>query len=452
MKKTISNLFKISLSIVLLYGCNLSSPEEIVDISETSNVLSIPAGFDFSTHQKVTINIVENAAYAKYDVYAYSDVSVKTPTESELAGKLVFSGVPSNGVLKQTISLPTYYTKVYIRRNENQNISVTAKDILNQEVNFNSTEAKSTTQTTSSKSSANIDSDGDGVLDQYDAYPNDPEKAFNLFTPSIEGSGILAFEDLWPSTGDYDFNDVALRYQSVVYLNANGFAVGFDFKYQIISNRAGSYNGIGFEIEGIAPSQIESVTEPILTIDFIKLNPNGTEAGQENAVIILTDAIRNTRVGADFILRTVSVKFVDPISTSDLGVAPFNPFLISNLYSNTQVFEKVRDHEVHLPNMKPTSLGVSLRGKEDPDGRYISQSGYPWALSIIEYSVSIEDVMLREADTTNANEKTYFTVPKDTTSITRAYNFFKTWAESGGSEYKNWYTNGSGFRNESLLQ
>jgi LruC domain-containing protein len=76
-------------------------------------------------------------------------------------------------------------------------------------------------------------------------------------------------------------------------------------------------------------------------------------------------------------LRTVSVKFVNPISTSDPGVAPFNPFLVTNLYSKTQTVEKVRDREVHLPNMKPTSLGVSLRGKENPDGRYISKSVYP---------------------------------------------------------------------------
>lgn len=443
MKKTISNLFKISLSIVLLYSCNLSSPEEFVEVSENSDALSIPVGFDFSTHQKVTITIIENAGYAKYDVYAFSDASDETLDESEILDRLIFSGVPNNGVLKQTINVPKYYNKVYIRRNEGLNLSSTIKDIVNQEVSFNSSEAKSSVKATSNKSLLNTDTDGDGIFDEDDAYPNDPNIAFKYFTPSKNGRGTLAFEDLWPSTGDYDFNDIALNYSVTMFLNADNLAVGFDFNYKIIANRAGNYNGIGFEIEGIAPSLIQSVTEPILTFDFIKLNANGTEAGQENAVFILTDAIRNTRVGSEFIWRTVSVKFVNPISTSNLGVAPFNPFLITNLHSNTQTFEKVRDREVHLPNMKPTSLGVSLRGKEDPDGLYISKSGYPWAISIIE-----SQIILRGTRTGNP----YFRVPKDTVNIAEGYKFFKTWAESGGTEFKDWYTNGSGYRNESLLQ
>lgn len=444
MKRTISNLFKISLSVALLYGCNMSSPEDIEDVSEIStNTLSIPAGFDFSTHQKVTINIIENTGYAKYDVYAYSDDSGETLDESEILDRLIFSGVPSNGVLKQTINVPSYYNKVYILRNEGLNLSSTIKDIVNQEVNFNSSEAKSSVKSTSNKNLVNTDTDGDGIFDEDDAYPNDPKIAFEYFTPSKDGRGTLAFEDLWPSTGDYDFNDIALNYSVTMFLNADNLAVGFDFKYRIISNRAGNYNGIGFEIEGIAPSKIESVTKPILTFDIIKLNSNGTEAGQENAVIILTDAIRNTRVGYEFIWRTVSVKFVNPISTSDLGVAPFNPFLITNLYSKTQTFEKVRDREVHLPNMKPTSLGISLRGKEDPDGRYISKSGYPWAISLIEGQLIV---------TGKGPNNPYFRVPKDTINISEGYNFFKTWAESGGSEYKDWYTNGQGYRSELLLQ
>lgn len=443
MKNSLKTLFAMSVSLFLLSACK-SDLDNITQAEEDSDVsLSIPAGFDFSTHQKVTINIVEKAAYAKYDVYAYSDNTDETLNDSEILDRLIFSGVPSNGVLKQTINVPTYYNKVYIRRNEGVNLSTTIKDIVNQQVNFNSSEAKSGVKSTSNKNLVNKDTDGDGIFDEDDAYPNDPKIAFEYFTPSKDGRGTLAFEDLWPSTGDYDFNDIALNYAVTMLLNADNLAIGFDFEYKVISNRAGSYIGFGFEIEGIAPSQIESVTEPILTFDIVKLNSNGTEAGQKNAVIIVTDAIRNTKVGNEFISRTVSVKFSNPISTSDLGVAPFNPFIFTNLYSNTQTFEKVRDREVHLPNMKPTSLGISLRGKEDPDGRYISKSGYPWGLSIIEGKL-----IIRLTRPTNP----YFRVPKDTKNITKAYKFFKTWAESGGSQYKNWYTNGSGYRNESLLQ
>ena len=414
----------------------------MAELSENPDVISIPVGFDFSTHQKVTINIVETADYAKYDVYAYSD---ETLDDSEILDRLIFSGIPSNGVLKQTINVPTYYNKVYIRRNEGLNASTILKDIVNQEVNFSSSEAKGSGKSTANKNSEHTDTDGDGIFDQDDAYPNDPKIAFEYFTPSKDGFGTLAFEDSWPASGDYDFNDIALRYKVTTFLNADNLAIGFDFTYLILSNRAGNYNGLGFEMEGIAPSQIESVTGYLKkSLDIINLNPNGTEAGQENAVIILTDAIRNTRVGYDFIQRTVSIKFVNPISTSDLGVAPFNPFLIKNLaYHGEIIGAAVRHREIHLPNMKRTSLGLitpseaNQNSNDDPFGIYISEDGYPWGLSIIEDKL---------------NDTNYFKIPKDRSNISKAYTNFKNWAETGGSEYKNWYTNKLGYRNESLLQ
>ena len=459
MRSIISNFFKISLSVLLLYGCNLSSPEEIVEVSETSDVLSIPAGFDFSTHQEVTINIVENATYAKYDVFAYPEGSNETDTDLDDTGKLIFSGVPNNGILKQTINVPKYYTKVYIRRNENQNISASVKEIVNKEVNYNSSEAKNSSKSTTNKNTANTDSDGDGIFDQDDAYPNNPEVAFEYFTPSKDGVGTIAFEDSWPSTGDYDFNDVAFHYRTTVFLNADNLAVGFDFMYQVISNRAGNMNGIGFEIEGIAPDKIKSVSGASFRYNFISRNANGTEANQENAVIILTDAVRFlrkvdypngprgwTHLGYNiyFPAITVSVKFNKPLSTADLGVAPFNPFLIRTPYhegdhANPNYPDYKRNHEIHLPNRKPTSLGISSEGtgynsNEDRDSNYISKSGYPWAISIIE-------------ETGNSDS---FRLPRDTKNITEVYNFFSIWAESGGNEFKNWYTNAPGNRNTSL--
>lgn len=42
------------------------------------------------------------------------------------------------------------------------------------------------------------DSDGDGVPDHFDDYPDDPEKAFNNFFFNEGNFGTLAFEDLWP--------------------------------------------------------------------------------------------------------------------------------------------------------------------------------------------------------------------------------------------------------------
>lgn len=268
-----------------------------------------------------------------------------------------------------------------------------------------------------------IDTDGDGILDNDDSFPNDNEKAFEEFTPSRYGNGTVAFEDLWPLSGDYDFNDLALKYRVIVVLNSNNDAVQVDFICNIKSNMAGFTNGIGIEIEGLtSPStQIESVTGTTYTEGYINLNSNGTEAGQDNAVVILTDNPNNLLNET-----TISIKLTNPISTSQLGTAPFKPFLIVN---------KVRANEVHLKGNSKTTLGNNISdvgggNNNDPDGDYLSNTGFPWAINIIHD----------------------FKVPKESISIRDAYNNFENWATSGGSSSTDWYKDTPGNRNDDKLQ
>ena len=61
---------------------------------------------------------------------------------------------------------------------------------------------------------------------------------------------------------------------------------------------------------------------------------------------------------------------------------------------------------------------ISVNGQNhDPNGSYISDSGYPWAISIIHD----------------------FKVPKESVRINEAYNLFSDWATSGGLVSKDWY-------------
>ena len=264
------------------------------------------------------------------------------------------------------------------------------------------------------------DSDGDGIPDRDDEYPNDPDKAFEIFTPSEYGTGTIAFEDLWPSNGDYDFNDVALNYQAIVILNSENLAVQIDLICKVKSNSAGYTNGIGIEFEGLTSSDIQSVSGTDYSEGYIINNGNGTESNQSAAVVILTD-------NADNLLseRTISIVLNDPINTNILGAAPFDPFIIAN---------KVRANEIHLPYHSPTSLGNNLLQidgqNNDENGDYISNNGFPWVLSIIHD----------------------FKVPKESVRIYDAYNFFNDWATSGGTSYEDWYKDNPGNRNENLLK
>lgn len=666
-------LIIIGILIILSSSCsdNLVFDDTEIEV-EAANLkileLNIPEGFNFNTKQEISVTINDNTSYVKYEVYAFSDEKYYVGTEVfenqegvivteevykyDFLGNLVFTGVPENGVLTQTISLPSYYDKLYIRRNENLGYSSSIENITNKEVTYNYESAissgkmvgKSNVQdlvndylycvngsaelfqvdplngeltylsdmpmgswtcaidqankvlysigrsspyplmkysienntweivanigrggprldynyrdgllyfSTGNKlytynptnginvnvwtinglhstsggdlafaddgilflctfsglyrlelnsddiyqstrisadnlpfqptsmtfdsnhelwlannaSSSDLiimdtqtggwqynygvsasnntdygrtindlttfrvytqieedpDTDGDGILDRDDSYPEDNNKAFEVFTPSKYGWGTVAFEDLWPSNGDYDFNDLAVNYRIIAILNAQNLAVQLDFIVNVKSNRASFTNGFGIEIETISPSQIASVSGNILKHNYIGQNTNGTEIGQENAVIILFDD-PNSMLNIE---TTVSVKLKQPISTNELGIAPFNPFMIIN---------KIRENEVHLASMNMTSLGsknTQTNGvNSDEDGNYINRTGLPWAIDIMHD----------------------FKVPKEKTAVNEAYNFFNQWATSGGSQYQDWYKDNPGYRNVDKIQ
>ena len=636
----------------------VEEPEVVIEVSELEiENLDIPDGFDFSTQQKVTVTINDSKSNVKYNVYAYSDEKYFDRIEtyesedgemitdsifkSDVLNKLIFTGIPYNGQLSQTISLPKYYTQVYIRRNDNLRYSSSIENISNKKVDYTHSAVagksygtkvddylycvngaaelfqidpitgaytylsdmpmgsvncaidqenkilysigksspyplmkysienntwdttinvqkagprldynyrdgllyfstgptlytydpsngntlntwditgldsasggdlafaddgtlfmctfsglyklelegddeyvstrisaddlpfKPTSMTFDSnqelwlassdnssdliimdtetggwqynygpnanndtdyerkindlttfrvytETSEDVDTDGDGIIDRDDEYPEDAEKAFEVFTPSKYGWGTVAFEDLWPFTGDYDFNDIALNYKVIAVLNSQNLAVQVDFIYNVKATGGSYVNGFGLEIEGVKSSQIESVSGTVLTQDYINENANGTEVGQENAVVILFDNM-HTRKDIE---TTVSIKFTDPISTEELGTAPFNPFMIIN---------KVRENEVHLPYGHTTSLGsniVEVEGtNKDTNGDYVTDEGLPWAINIVHD----------------------FKVPKESVTIDSAYNYFATWATSGGTSYADWYKDSDGYRNE----
>ncbi len=265
------------------------------------------------------------------------------------------------------------------------------------------------------------DTDGDGVVDRLDTFPDDAEKAAEVFTPSKFGWGTIAFEDLWPFLGDYDFNDVVVNYRVVAIANAQNEAVQLDFNLEVTANGGTFTNGFGIALDNLTPSQIESVSGQVITENYISLNANGTEQDQSTAVIITHDNNANM-VGQPFV---VSVALNEPIPLSALGSAPFNPFIIVN---------RNRAMEVHLINEQPTDLGeavVSVDGvNQDPDGNYATDSGLPWGINIIHN----------------------FRPPRERVPINQAYNFFVNWAETGGIQFNDWYTDRDGYRNSDKIR
>lgn len=284
---------------------------------------------------------------------------------------------------------------------------------------------------------ANPDADNDGVFDANDAYPNDPNKAFNSFYPNENQYATTAFEDLWPSQGDYDFNDLVVAYQYQTVTNASNDIVELIGRYKIQAVGAGFKNGFGFQLP-IDNALISSVNGTDLITGNINLNINGTESGHTGETVIMVYDDINALLGGSLInvvpvtgstvntdTTVVTIAFNTP--QASIGTAPFNPFIYAN---------QDRGREIHLTDEAPTDLAnTALFGTLDDasnvsSGEYYTTQGHlPWAIDIPqEFNYMIEK-----------------------NDILTGYTKFDDWAVSGGVNFTDWYTNATGYRNSSNI-
>ena len=272
------------------------------------------------------------------------------------------------------------------------------------------------------------DSDGDGVVDSLDEFPDDPLRAYTISYPlsSSTGWGTLAYEDMWPQQGDYDFNDLVLGYKLSLVLDAdmkvkdingdfllravgatfqNAFAIEFPFASSLIESFEGFGNGAPYNMPIIEAGDHFIVKVISNTNDFVSV-PGGDVFWNSQPEQPHFDAIPIS------FQMTLSEPF-------DQTTAPFwgiwNPYLMVN---------RVLGHEIHLPGYPPTiHVDASLFGLNDDStdpaiGRYYkTTTNLPWALDLpINWKYPIE---LKQ--------------------ISHAYWGFAPWAESGGVLYPDWY-------------
>lgn len=280
------------------------------------------------------------------------------------------------------------------------------------------------------------DSDNDGVSDVNDDFPEDDGKAFNNYFPSQSTFGTLAFEDLWPAKGDFDFNDLVVNYQYNLVANAQDQVTEINAQFIIRAIGASYQNGFAVELP-IAPQQVASVTGSQLTDNYITLANNGVEANQDKAVIVVFDNAYtqmtrpsgffvNTQKNAPVVPSdTLNIKIVlaNPVGFNSLSGAPYNPFIIVN---------KIRGHEVHLVNQPPTNLADlgllgTLQDNSQPNQGifYKTSQNLPFALHI----------------------PVAFDYPIEKKAVNIAYLKFVEWAQSQGGVFNDWYLDKTGHRN-----
>ncbi|MDP2723710.1 MAG: LruC domain-containing protein [Bacteroidales bacterium] len=276
------------------------------------------------------------------------------------------------------------------------------------------------------------DTDGDGIPDNLDEYPTDPTRAFNSYYPNEVDFASVAFEDLWPAYGDYDFNDFVVNLNYKIVTNAQNNVVDVIVKYQIMADGASLENGFGLVFDAV-PSTVESVTGCTQLGNAIVYDPKGFEAGHTNQTVIIPidninvimeGGMANTIPNGKYVqtnINTVSTHFGTP--QASIGNPPYNPFIF---------VDQVRGHEIHLKDQAPTEfVDTDLFGTDsdasDPAAGlyYLSATGLPWG---IETPVNF-DYPIEKADILTAHLK------------------FAAWAQSSGVDYPDWYLDLPGYRN-----
>ena len=248
-------------------------------------------------------------------------------------------------------------------------------------------------------------------------------------------TGLLAFEDLWPSQGDYDMNDlVMIIKERTISLNKNNKVEEFKLSIDLAATGATKSIGAAIMLDGVPAS---AITQPVEFSDNslfkgFNVNSNLIENGQDYAVIPLFDDAHkalgrdryeqiNTIAGhsANTSPKNISftIKFSNPISVDELNINKLNVFIFVEGNRNQR-------KEIHIVGYQPTKLAnTDLFGGNNDDSStsrkryYISKDNLAWGIMV----------------------PTDFKWPLEYVNIKSAYSLFESWVTSGGTKNEEWW-------------
>ncbi len=333
-------------------------------------------------------------------------------------GELLLEGTSSqNGVFKRKYKIASSKNKIVVVIPNNNPVEISFVDTTVN--NVNALLAKKTITVTNSGYKASRE-------EVYTYYPADGK------------FGTICFEDYWPKSGDYDFNDAVIDYNVVAVSDAasSDYVERIEMTLYLRAKGAGYQNGFGISFRyywsGQGPYH-----------DIASVIVNGNQISGENTIypsymIIpnLTDALPyfNTKPEQDLappVRFDVVITFAEPIDNWDLEFPLQNPFLIVN---------QDRGREIHIPGDLPTSLAnPDYVGTEDDDSdpsvfepgswkststmgyvTYVTEYDFPWVINIYE-----------------GPEDQLFSYPAENQDISESYSSFTGWVTNWDPQ--DWY-------------
>jgi len=254
------------------------------------------------------------------------------------------------------------------------------------------------------------DTDGDGVADDQDDFPNDPTRAYLSYYPNA-GRQTIAFEDMWPVQGDYDFNDMVVSVKGNLSKDANGSWVTAEYTVALDAFGGGIESGLALRLTDANKATMSSIISSVS--GDASLDPDVT-----NGIILFSDpdAVRsqyynNTEAGLMAQPDTLSFTITFATNNGD------------NFSPDFYIFHRQqRGREIHLPGFAGTSEadGSLFNTGDDVNGTYKTVNGLPWAMDIV-------------LDGSN------FQHPFEKIDMITAYPNFSLWAGSNGASNNDWY-------------
>ncbi|MEM1008559.1 MAG: LruC domain-containing protein [Myxococcota bacterium] len=237
----------------------------------------------------------------------------------------------------------------------------------------------------------------------------------------------MAYEDLFPSKGDYDFNDLVIRTNGARTVDSEGNVLAFTFEFRIVAVGAGLHNGFALLLD-TPPSNVKSVR---ITRDGNTYEAGFVEPGHQTETVLhlfssARDEMAPFQVNKYQFVQTLpgSESVNSPIYRIEVEfhqgfkqAAPYNPF----------IFRKdERGRETHLVGGRPSSFADPSYFQTSDDNSdattnsyYVAKSGLPWGLLL-------------------PGEWKH---PTERTDIRQAYPQFERWFISGGQSDQDWYQN-----------
>lgn len=257
----------------------------------------------------------------------------------------------------------------------------------------------------------------------------------NPTIPVIEDATnyTYAFEDRWPSYGDFDLNDIVLTLRNKsIETNRDGSLKSVQFQVSLDAVGASTMLGVGIRFLGLSenvPLQSFTVNDNAVSFEngqqfptFILFNDAHVEFG----ITDFDDSGRpfiNTRKNDPNNRASKTYNVVLNFSNNNLKASAFNINNIDLFVINKAASIKTKRSEVHVAGYAPTDLAnTSMFGTENDN----SYAGH--------YYLSKDDNLAW-----GIVLPTNFAWPLESQKITKVYNQFESWVTSGGTEDGEWY-------------